>query len=293
MNGGDEVKSNEFTVNLACSTDEITIKAPDTSPKGYVLYQGADQGGGTAIYQFKPFLEKDNYFPTCGFKSYAVSAKLKGTDTDIAVVYPPPGDELSSCMLLSSCTQVQIPNDELRDITLTITATSLQKSEGTYMTVAAVQEVSIVKCDSESSVVEINPDTVYEQVVKMEDTDAKGSFTTTFSNTNENCPLVAIIIVDATEGLEFPKPCDPRSGCAAQVQYPVSTIQTFTFKLQASALGWTSDGTAFHLSRQISIEICDPEDMMVQEGAKLEEVYGLGTQSEGKENQQVILAKAH
>jgi len=77
------------------------------------------------------------------------------------------------------------------------------------------------------------------------------------------------------------------------VQYPLSTIQTFTFKLQASALGWTSDGTAFHLSHQISIEICDPEDMMVQEGAKLEEVYGLGTQSEGKENQQVILAKAH
>jgi len=150
LNGGEKVKSNEFTVNLACKTDDITIKAPDTSLKGHVLYQGAN------IYQFKPFLEKDNYFPTCGFKSYAVSAKLKGTNTDIAVVYPPSGIEPSTCTLLSSCTQVQIPNDEVRDITLTIAATSLQRSEQTYMTVAAEQEVSIVKCDSESSVVGIN-----------------------------------------------------------------------------------------------------------------------------------------
>ena len=52
--------------------------------------------------------------------------------------------------------------------------------------------------------VEINPETIYEQVVKMEDTGAKGSFTTTFSNTNENCPLDKIVMVDATEGLEFP-----------------------------------------------------------------------------------------
>ena len=99
----------------SCPTDTLTAP-PQQFPMKLTV-------GSSMTFSFMPFTIKQTSYPECGFGKYDVTAKVKGTTTNVALINP---HAHSRCASVNECLTRTVNDYTEQTITVTITASNME-----------------------------------------------------------------------------------------------------------------------------------------------------------------------